>query len=459
MIPVILSGGSGTRLWPLSRTKTPKQFCHFFDQTLQEKTIRRLSSIGQTWIVTNRDLKDQTLLQMRNLGLPLEHLVLEPFAKNTAPAVALISYLLSLRGIGPETIGIFPADQLIAQEKSFLAALKTAEAAALSGKVVTLGIRPHAPATGFGYIQVQAEGGKHSNFAHPVERFHEKPDLPTAKKFLLSGDHFWNAGIFVFQVSKMCELFAKHQPQMWAQIQKIKADLSNLESVYKDIQSISVDYAVIEKLGPEELSCVPCDMGWDDVGSWDAIAEIKGKFEESQAITVEAENNFVHPIPNKSYSFAGVDDLIVVDTKDALMITRKGQSQKVKQVVDQVKIKTPILTMQHQDEERPWGGFEVLKDTEIFKSKVVMINPGQQISYQSHDKREEHWLIVQGFGEVILDDKVVPVQPGTYVKIPVKAKHRIRNTGEGLMQFVEVQLGSYFGEDDIVRYQDDYLRN
>lgn len=462
MIPVILSGGSGTRLWPLSRTKAPKQFCHFFEQTLQEMTIRRLSPLGPAWIVTNKGLKDQTSLQMKNLGLPLDQLVLEPMAKNTAPAIALLCQVLELRGKGNEVAAVFPADHLVANEASFLKALKLAEQSALRGQVVTLGIQPDSPATGYGYIQVTGEAKSLMGAAAPVERFHEKPDLQTATAFVTGGKHFWNAGIFVFRVSTMIALFKKHQPEIWQRMESLKSDLSNLTDIYQDMKSISIDYAILEKLGSTTLSCVPCDIGWSDVGSWDAIAEIdrtSGELEgKNQLFQVDSGSNYVLPFGDKTYAFAGVSHLIVVDTKDAILITQKGQSQKVKDVVEALKPKRPELLQQHIDEERPWGGFEVLKDTDTFKSKVVIVNPGQQISYQSHNKREEHWLVVQGTGVVILDGETIPVSPGTYVKIPLKAKHRIRNTGAQVMKFVEVQLGSYFGEDDIIRYQDDYLR-
>ena len=422
-------------------------------------TIKRLSPFGKPWIVTNKALRDQSILQMKNNQIPDDHLLLEPLSRNTAPAIAFMCHILNSKGLASEVVGVFSADHLISQPNAFKRAVEIAEQEARThGRVVTLGLRPYSPATGFGYIQVGGEDAERAKGASPVVRFHEKPDLATAKKFLASGEHFWNAGIFVFRVQTMIDLFRKHQPEMWTKIEGIKPDLSNIQEVYEGLKNISIDYAIIEKLGAQELSCVPCDMGWDDVGSWDAIAEIKGKKDTPNYITVEAENNYVHEQTGKLYCFAGVDDLIVVDTKDALMISRRGQSQKVKDVVEQVKARDPVLLQQHQDEERPWGGFEVLKDTDTFKSKVVIVNPGQQISYQSHSKREEHWMIVEGTGVVILNDEEIPVTRGSYVKIPLQAKHRIRNTGNVVMKFVEVQLGTYFGEDDIVRYQDDYKR-
>lgn len=454
MIPIVLSGGSGTRLWPLSRTQSPKQFCHFFEKTLQEMTLVRLMTLSTPWIVTNAGLKDRTQLQMQNLKLPFSQLVLEPKGRNTAPAIALICRILQVKGQEQEVAGIFPADHLIEDENAFMKALNIAEAAAREGKLVTLGIQPDFPSTGYGYIQVAASG---KDGARAVQRFHEKPDLATAEKFVASGQYFWNAGIFIFKIQQMIEHLKTHQPRLWALMTELKADLSNLTDIYERIEPISIDYAILEKLGPESLACVPCQIGWSDIGSWDAIADIMAK-KPTDLVQAHGKGNFVHPLPDKVYAFGGVDDLIVVDSKDAMMITRRGQSQSVKEIVDQLKERKTQVLKQHVDEERPWGGFEVLKDTDFFKSKVVIVNPGQQISYQSHNQREEHWLIVQGTGEVILDGKTLPVQPGTYVKIPLQAKHRIRNTGDKVMKFVEVQLGSYFGEDDIIRYQDDYLR-
>lgn len=457
MIPVILSGGSGTRLWPLSRSKTPKQFCHFFQHSLQEMTLRRLMSFGTPWIVTNQGLKDQCNLQLRNLDLPLDHLVLEPFGRNTAPAIALLCHILKNQKTADQVIGVFPADHLIEDEKAFAEALKLAEAEARHGKIVTLGLLPSFPATGYGYIQVSSRTETETPRAVPVVRFHEKPSLQTAESFLREGTYFWNAGIFIFSLGHMITLFERYQPELWREISYVKSDLSNLAEVYGKIQGNSIDYAILEKLGSNDLSCVPCNVGWSDIGSWDAIAEIL-EDRKTDSVQVQGSGNFVHSLPQKVYAFGDVSDLIVVDTKDALLVTRKGHSQVVKEIVDHLKDRQSDLLKQHLDEERPWGGFEVLKDTDKFKSKVVMVNPGQQLSYQSHNQREEHWLVIEGQGEVVLDGKIIPVGVGSYVKIPLKSKHRIRNTGKSLMQFVEVQLGSYFGEDDITRYQDDYLR-
>jgi len=460
MIPVVLSGGSGTRLWPVSRTKLPKQFCNLFEQSLHSMTLNRLSRLSSPWVITGESLQDLTRRNLLDLSLEPKNIILEPASKNTAPAIALLCKLMSLQNKQNEVVGVFPADHLIEKEEKFFAALNLAKDEAEEGKIVTLGIEPDHPATGYGYIETQSSvSKKQGEFnSHKVLKFHEKPDLKTAEAFLKQGTYFWNAGIFIFKVSSMMAAFEKHQPILWKSFETLKSDLSNLKDIYTTVSNISIDYAILEKLSVDELTCVPCDIGWNDVGSWDAIADILGSSSDKK-VEAKSENNFVHGLPERTYAFAGVKDLIVIDTQDALLVTKKGESQTVKEVVELLKLKAPKLLKEHQFEDRPWGRFEVLKDTKIFKSKVIQVNPHQQISYQSHAKREEHWLITQGKGEVVLDGKVIPVSPGTYVKIPLGSKHRIRNTQEEPIEFVEVQMGSYFGEDDIVRYQDDYDRH
>lgn len=463
MIPIILSGGSGTRLWPISRTKLPKQFCEIFKQSLHSNTIERLLTHGSPWIITSQALKDLTYRDAKTYKIPQNQIVLEPAARNTAPAIALICSILSAHNNSQEVVGVFPADHLIADEKKFQSALALAQETALQSKIVTLGLKPSHAATGYGYIQInnnsQSQIGEKSfgSSAFKVEKFHEKPSQDLAQKFVDSGNYFWNAGIFIFKVATMIEAFKKYQPQLWNKMELLKSDLSNLNSIYEQVESISIDYAIMEKLPSEQLSCIPCDVGWSDVGSWDAIQEILGT-DSVQKVEVQAQNNFVHSALNKKYAFIGVDDLIVVDTEDATLISKKGSTQAVKDVVEALKTKGSHLVQDHVFEHRPWGKYEILRDENHFKSKVIQVLPFEQISYQSHAKREEHWLVTQGVGEVILDDKVIPVTVGTYVKIPLGAKHRIRNTSKQIFEFVEVQLGSYFGEDDIVRYQDDYQR-
>jgi mannose-1-phosphate guanylyltransferase/mannose-6-phosphate isomerase-like protein (cupin superfamily) len=513
-IPAIMSGGSGTRLWPVSRQSLPKQFAALFGEGLSEslfaKTARRLKPFGSPWTITVADMKvltEKTLagLQVSAADISAQTLY-EPRGRNTAPAIALLCRVLETRGLSESVVGIFPADQLIRDEERFHAALREAIGLAESGEVVTLGIRPSFPATGYGYIETSgpAAAGQEVGAGRALRavRFREKPDLETAKSFLLknqssrnvahgnrairagsdralgSGGYLWNAGMFVFRASKMIELLKEHAPKVWQPISHLKADLSNIREVYDMVEAISIDYAVMERL-PGHVT-IPCDFDWSDVGSWDAIAEIRQGDAESEsalsggsvvevvsgAIEVAGSKNFVLPYAGKSYAFVGTDDLLVVDTQDATLIAKRGQSEKVKDVVDRLKAvangATAQRATQHPFEIRPWGKFEVLRDTEEFKSKTITVDAGAQLSLQSHAKRAEHWIIVRGEGEVVLNDKVIPVGPGSHVFIPIGAKHRMRNTapiGSGReLIFVEIQLGTYFGEDDIVRYEDTYGR-
>ena len=462
MIPVVLSGGSGTRLWPVSRAKFPKQFNALFEEPLQNLTLKRVGALGKPMIMTSIGLRDFTEKKALEAGFPQIDVVYEPIGRNTGPAVAVLCRILEQRGLSHEIVGVFPADHLVEDQEVFLSALDLAEKGAKLGKVVTLGLKPKFPETAYGYIQTGRLPISYNTKLSSVSvvRFHEKPDLETAKKFLADGSYFWNAGIFVFPVALMVELFKKYQPQIWQAVANLKPDLSNIKEIYEKLPSISLDYAIMEKLSNEELLCVPCDPGWSDVGSWDAVAEVYQRTGRSSGnpIEVDAKNNFVLPHPDKRYAFVGVDDLIVVDTEDALLISSKGKTQEVKTVVERLKKESPRLAVEHVFEERPWGRFEVLRDRPHFKSKIIIVNPNSQISYQSHGKREEHWITVKGQGEVILNDEVIPIKVGSYVKIPLGAKHRVRNTTAESLEFIEVQVGTYFGEDDIVRYKDDYQR-
>lgn len=460
MIPIIISGGSGTRLWPVSRNSFPKQFCEILDESLFTKTLTRLAHLNSPWVITNQKLKHLSLSAMKNLNVEENHLILEPFGRNTAPAVALVCLRFLRLGLENKIVGIFPSDHLILNTNAFYQALEMAEAEAQKNKIVTIGIQADRPETGYGYIQVQAENKNNqlNNKPQSVVKFHEKPNLELAQKFISEGHYFWNAGMFIFRVETMIKLLQKLAPSIWSSIEKVNSDFSNLEEIYSHIQNISLDYAIIEKLSSEELSCVPCDIEWNDVGSWDALSNI---FTQNAPSTLEhdAKNNYVHGIKNKFYSFVGLDDTIVIDTADALLVTKKGHSQDVKHIVEKLNLNKSSLIENHVFEYRPWGKFEILKDTNNFKSKVIHVNPKQQISYQSHEFREEHWILTQGQAEVVLNEKVIPMQKGDYIKIPTKSKHRIRNTSEDTtVEFIEVQLGSSFSESDIVRYDDDYNR-
>jgi mannose-1-phosphate guanylyltransferase/mannose-6-phosphate isomerase len=463
IIPIILSGGSGTRLWPLSRTQFPKQFCELLDKPLQTLTIERLQKFGAGLLITSQKLKDMTERDIIQNELKIEKVIYEPLSKNTAAAVALGCRYLEFSGRTNDVVGVFPSDSLILKQNEFESALKAAVTSAEEGYVVTLGIKPRNPETGFGYIQVK-ERALNTQKATEVTQFHEKPTLEKAQSFVADGHYFWNAGIFIFQVSKMIEHFKKHEPEMWDLIAELKSDLSNLTQIYSHIKNISIDYAIIEKLTSAELRCVTCDIGWSDVGSWDALVEVTEAYSyddkslKKQPVQITAKGNSVFSKQKKKYGLIGCDDLIVVDTADALLVCKKGSSQQVKDLVETLKVEDAKIVSEHVFENRPWGRFEVLRDEDYFKSKIIRVDPGQKISYQSHAKRAEHWVIIKGEAVVVLDDKEHQVKQGEHIYIPRQSKHRILNRTDSIVEFIEVQVGTYFGEDDIVRYQDDYGR-
>lgn len=455
MIPVIISGGSGTRLWPVSRKSYPKQFSKILDESLFVKTYKRLKPLGNPWVITTETLKVLTEKSLKELGETSERVIYEPAAMNTAPAIALACKKLELMGQGDQVVGIFPADHYIADATSFHKHVQEAEKLAQAGNIVTLGIKPTHPATGYGYIELK---DKNTN---PIEGvvavgFREKPALEKAVEFLEKGNFVWNAGMFIFKVSTLIAEFKKHMPELWSSIDKLKPDGSNLKDVYSVCQSQSIDYGIMEKLNSH--ICIPCSFSWSDIGSWDALIDLNGDF-EGEKIEVSAKGNAIFGIKEKKYAFIGVEDLVLIDTEDALAVARKGETEKVKHVVDQLVRENSAKTREHNFEIRPWGQYKILNDTEYYKSKVISVDPNAQLSYQSHNNRSEHWVVVKGKGEVVLNEEVIPVQYGKHIFIPVGAKHRIRNNSSEPLEFIEVQTGSYFGEDDIIRYQDDYKRS
>jgi mannose-1-phosphate guanylyltransferase/mannose-6-phosphate isomerase len=458
MIPVILSGGSGTRLWPVSRPDFPKQFCELFDESLILKSLVRVSKLGSPWVITSQKMELLTQKTFLSLGIPSDQILAEPEAKNTAAAIAWACRTFQAQGKTDAVVGIFPADHLVQDETTFVKALKMAEDAAKSGALVTLGIQPTYPATGYGYIELKTRSQGDQPVAHSAIRFCEKPNLETAKEFLANGRYAWNGGIFVFRVDHMIELMKTHLPEVWNHFEAVQAprDKTQVAAAFKATPSISIDYGVMEKLPSH--TCITADFGWSDVGSWDEMANLS-KPTNNPVTQIEGSNNYIFSRePNRSYALVGVSDLMVIDTQDALLICKKGQSQKVKDAQSDLAKKGAAPANAHPFENRPWGRFDILKDTAKFKSKVIRVDPGQQLSLQSHAKRAEHWIILNGNPVVVLNNDILRPKAGEHVYIPTGAKHRMRNPTNEAVEFVEVQVGSYFGEDDIVRYQDDYRR-
>lgn len=461
MISLILSGGVGSRLWPLSREKLPKQFSHLFGESLFVQTSQRLQRKGEVLVCTGEAMRGLTESAIRNENLKIGKVFYEPVGRNTAPAIGIVCHYLARVGRSDEVMGVFPSDHWIEKTDVFYKALDLAADCAKQNKIVTIGLKPTYPATGFGYVECDsAEFSSQQGLqAFAVKAFKEKPSKDLAEAYIADGHYFWNGGMFVFQVSTMINAFKTHLPEMWALLETLDDDLSNLETVYKKIQPESIDFGIMEK--HSEQVNIPCDMGWSDLGSWDDIASAteRGALDVTGSVLTEnAEGCYTYSDNGKTICLASVDDLIVVDTKDALLVTKKGETQTVKGIVEQLKNVAPNLTETHVYEYRPWGFYQNIHEEETFKAKVIQVDPGQQLSYQSHVHREEIWVTVEGEGEVVLNEEVIPVSRGKIIQIPQGAKHRMRNTGKQKLKFVEVQMGDYFGEDDIIRYQDDYQR-
>lgn len=455
----VLSGGAGSRLWPISRELMPKQFYDLANsgKPLLVDTLDRMKGLGELSVLTNQNLLFATKGLLHRFHIDAQVLG-EPLRKNTAAAVALFTHLVLQKSSEDNLIGIFPSDHLIGKRDNFEKAVNLACEEAARGAVVTCGIQPTFPSDAYGYIELDSKYSVSPNelSAASVLSFYEKPSVMKAEKFISSGKFVWNAGMFIFRADIMRGHFEKHMPELWRSIATIKKDLSNIAEIFETLPSESIDYGVMEKI--TGIRCVVADLGWSDIGSWEEV----GTHYKAQKRPIEVagqNNSFLHfGGRSKEIAFVGVSDLEVVATTDALLVMRKGEGQRIREVVKALKSSNPQITESHTFEERPWGRFEVLEDTTYFKSKRITVWPGHRLSYQSHKHRAEHWVIVKGEAEVTLNDEIIKLKAGEHVHIPLGAKHRIANFAKEVMEFIEVQTGTYFGEDDIVRYSDEYGR-
>ncbi len=476
LIPVIISGGSGTRLWPVSREAFPKPFIRLPDgNTLLHKTLRRaagLDGVKQVITVTNREHFFITCDEYQSTGLQLEHaFLLEPSARNTAPAVAF-SALYAAENYPDPTLLILPADNLIEQEARFAAAVREAQTLAGRGYLVTFGIKPGAPETGFGYIECGDPIGNAGT--RKVARFIEKPALAAARQFVAGGRYLWNSGMFCFKASAVLAAFRKFAPEIhdrahvcWersrsAAISGPPAYRINLDQdSLKAIPELSLDYAVMEKA--DRIAVVPCDFGWNDIGSWDALsklfpADTQGNRVQGEALLEGSRDCYVQSAA-RIVAAVGVEGLIVVDTPDALLITRRDQTQQVKKVTQQLKLFGHDSYLQHRTVNRPWGTYTVVEEGPGFKIKRVVVKPGRALSLQMHRHRSEHWVVVSGVAQVINGERELRVEVNESTFIPAGNKHRLSNPGTGDLVIVEVQTGARLDEDDIVRFDDHYGRS
>lgn len=466
VVAVILAGGSGSRLWPLSRQQLPKQFLNLEgEDTLLESTIARLAPLVEpqdVWIVTNEAHASGAAYEILNEL----NTILEPAGRNTAPAIALAAALLSDLNDDDPVMIVLPADHLIKKCEAFHHCLRTAIATAGSGRLVTFGITPTRPDTGFGYIQ--ADLSEKTDGASPVVRFAEKPDLATAEAFISSGDYFWNSGMFVWKASVLLAEVARYLPEISECIERMRGmwrdDEPWTEVVRREftaMPSVSIDYGVMEKSA--NVSVVEADIGWSDVGSWDAVYEISDHDEQGNALVgnvlnLDCKNSLIRS-QSKLLAAIGLEDVVVVETPDAMLLARRGESQRVKDVVEVLKGRGDNSYLEHVTVRRPWGSYTVLEDhTSGYKLKKIEVNPGASLSLQSHQKRSEHWVVVSGSATVTCADKTFIVAENESTYIPAGEMHRLANCGEIPLHIIEVQVGQYLGEDDIERFDDVYGR-
>lgn len=463
MINLVLCGGSGTRLWPLSRKLLPKQFVTLFDnRSLFQKTVERNQSVAtRLLVVSNTEQYFLAKDQLIELNHHDEHYLLESVAKNTAPAIALACLGLD----ADDMVLVTPADHLIKNELYYQMAVEQAKALASEGYLVTFGIVPSFAETGFGYIEAQGNN---------VLSFKEKPDFSTAQGYIKAGNYYWNSGMFCFKAGVFLEELAQYRPDL---LQACKVAYANhikegntVRIPFELMNAIpedSIDYAVMEK--SKKIKVVTADLGWSDVGSFDALSDELPMNEQGNTIlkrgeadvpvlTINAHNNMI-VTRNHAIAAVDVDDLIVIDTTDSVLITKKGSSQKVKEVVAQLKRIKPDLCDVHRLAYRPWGSYEVLLDTDKYKIKRIIVKPGKKLSLQKHFHRSEHWVVVSGTAEVTNGDKVLTVRPNESTYIPMGEVHRLENKGKIDLVMIEVQVGEYTGEDDIVRLEDVYGRS
>ena len=467
--PVILCGGSGTRLWPVSRQSFPKQFSRLMgDESLFQATARRLSGEGfaDPVIVTSADFRFVVRDQLAAVGITPAAVLIEPASRNTAPAVLAATLWLEGRAPGALML-VAPSDHLMPDPASFRLAVATGARRAGAGGIVTFGITPHTPETGYGYLELAAAAGGPE--AVPLLRFVEKPDLRAANDMIASGRHLWNAGIFLFRSDVMIKAFANLAPGLLPPVTRAvdeaRLDLTFLRlspEAWEQVQSISIDYAIMERA--KDLWAVPYGGGWTDLGGWAAIWNegspgTDGMVQQGQVLALDCRDSLLRS-EEEGLQLVGIglDGLVVVAMQDAVLVARKSDAQRVKDAVEALKERKVAQATAFRRDHRPWGWFETLANGEHFKVKRIVVLPGASLSLQSHRFRAEHWIVVEGTAQVTVGGSVTLVSENQSVYIPLGERHRLENPGTAPMVLIEVQTGSYFGEDDIVRYEDVYAR-
>ncbi|MFA5162205.1 MAG: mannose-1-phosphate guanylyltransferase/mannose-6-phosphate isomerase [Elusimicrobiales bacterium] len=455
---VILAGGSGTRLWPLSRQLFPKQFINILGgKSLFEDTAERIAPLANDIIaVVNREHAQGAAHHL----LKPYSLIVEPEGRNTAPAIGLAAKY-AMRGGKDPVLAVLPSDHIITDRKAFAKAMKSAAAEARRGKIVTLGIKPTRPETGYGYIQFppsRRQGGP-----LPALRFVEKPDYKTAASYVKSGRYLWNCGIFVFRASVILDEIKRHLPEVHELLDQAAAQdfgRQALAGIFRRMPSVSIDYGVMEKSGLVRV--IPCDIGWSDVGSWASLYQISEKDKNGNVIRGEVlargcSGCLIHG-EGRLVSAIGLRDTALIETPDAVLACPLARTQEVRGIVDELKGKNRSQAAEHLTVRRPWGSYTLLEESRNYKVKRLVIDPGQRISLQFHRKRSEHWTLIDGEAEVTKASEVLKLSRHNSIDIPAGTVHCVRNRAKSPATIIEVQSGCYLGEDDIIRLEDDYGR-
>jgi mannose-1-phosphate guanylyltransferase/mannose-6-phosphate isomerase len=479
--PVIMAGGSGTRLWPLSRAGYPKQFLvlgHDPDDrsSLFQQAVRRLTqlqapgtTVAQPVIVGNEDHRFLVLDQLREMGVDPQAVLLEPTGRNTAPALTLAALQALSTGEDPVMV-MTPADQTVTDGAAFGAALQRAVAAAADGTIVILGVTPARPETGYGYIRSERDAGTHGEQA--VLQFVEKPDAATAARYLAEGTYTWNSGMFVLRASTWLKALAQFRPDIetatraaWDARRGDHVFVRPDKALFAAIPSESIDYAVMEKCpgSAHAIRMVPLNAGWNDLGAWDAVWQVAahdehGNAAQGDAIIRDSRNTLVHAT-SRLVGAVGLEDVVIVETPDAVLVADRARSQEVKQIVGTLTAQKREEHALHRKVHRPWGWYDSIDHGPRFQVKRIMVKPGASLSLQMHHHRAEHWIVVSGTAEVTNGDKTIVLSENQSTYIPLGQVHRLANPGKVPLEIIEVQSGSYLGEDDIVRFEDTYGRS
>lgn len=468
LIPVLLSGGVGSRLWPLSRALNPKQFLPLAgEESLLVQTAQRACAVpgsGEPIVVCNDEHRFMVAEQLRQQGIHPRSIILEPVGRNTAPAVA-VAALQALKSDPRAMLLVLPADHVIKDIDAFADAVTTGVKHAAAGKLVTFGIIPEGPEIGYGYIRraSEADAGGYS-----IEEFVEKPSLEVATRYVASGDYLWNSGMFLLGAKAFLDELTVHAPQMMALVEQALASAkTDLDFVRLDAEAFaacpgdSIDYAVMEKT--QKGVVVPLACGWSDVGSWSSLWEVgekdaDGNVSHGDVIHRDSRDSYIHS-SSRLVTTVGVDNIVVVETADAVMVADKKKVQNIKAIVSELKARKRDEYQSHKTVYRPWGSYESLVTADRFQVKRIVVKPGEKLSLQLHHHRAEHWIVVSGTAVVTCDDKEFILSEDQSTYIPLGTKHRLANTGVIPLELIEVQTGSYLGEDDIVRFEDVYGRS